>query len=154
MYLSYQLVMSLLHIPSLFPDFFSLTCILHRGFPSGSVGKKKFACSAGDCLQCKRHGFHPWVGKIPWRRKWQATPVFLTEESHGQRRWVGYSPWGHKELDKTERLSTDTLEIRTIRWKLLTHWKDVTVPNLYASNNRASKVWTTRGSKFIFKKKI
>ena len=49
--------------------------------------------------------FNPWVGKIPWRRKWQATPVFLTEESHGQRGWVGYSPWGHKELDMTEQLN-------------------------------------------------
>ena len=38
---------------------------------------------------CKRHGFHPWVGKIPWRRKWQATPVFLPEEYHGQRSWMG-----------------------------------------------------------------
>ena len=49
--------------------------------------------------------FNPWVGKIPWRRKWQATQVFLTEESHGQRGRVGYSPWGHKELDMTEQLN-------------------------------------------------
>ena len=37
------------------------------------------------CLQCGRPGFDPWVGKIPWRRKWQPTPVFLRGESHGQR---------------------------------------------------------------------
>jgi len=43
-----------------------------------------------------------WVGKIPWRRKWQPTPVFLPGKSHGQRSLVGYSPWGHKELDTTE----------------------------------------------------
>ena len=48
--------------------------------------------------------FNPWVGKIPWRRKWQSTPVLLPGKSHGQRSLVGYSSWGHKELDMTERL--------------------------------------------------
>ena len=43
--------------------------------------------------------FHPWVGKILWRREWQPTPVFLPGEPHGQRSLVGYSPWGRKELD-------------------------------------------------------
>ena len=37
----------------------------------------------------------PWVGKIPWRRKWHATPIFLPGKSHGQRSQLGYSPWGH-----------------------------------------------------------
>ena len=45
-----------------------------------------------------------WVGKIPWRRKWQPTPVFLPGESHGWRSLVGYSPWSRKESDTTERL--------------------------------------------------
>ena len=49
------------------------------------------------CLQCGRPGFNPWVGKIPWRRKWQPSPVFLPEKSHGQKGLVGYSPWGPKE---------------------------------------------------------
>ena len=40
-----------------------------------------------------------WVRKIPWRRKWQLTPVFLPEKSHGQGSLVGYSPKGCKELD-------------------------------------------------------
>ena len=48
-------------------------------------------------LQCRRPAFSPWVGKIPWRRKWQSTPVFLPEKSHGQRSLAGYSLWGHKE---------------------------------------------------------
>ena len=52
--------------------------------------------------QCRRLGFNPWVGKIPWRRKWQPTPVFLPGKSHEQRGLMGYSPWGHKELDRTE----------------------------------------------------
>ena len=54
------------------------------------------------CLQCSRPGFDPWVRKIPWRRKWQPTPVFLPGESHGRRSLVGYSPWGCKKLDTTE----------------------------------------------------
>ena len=49
-------------------------------------------------------GFDLWVGKIPWRRKWQPTPVFWPGKSHGQRSLKGYSPWGHKEPDTTERL--------------------------------------------------
>ena len=45
------------------------------------------------CLQCGRPRFDPWVGKIPWRRVWQSTPVFLPGKSHGQRTLTGYSPW-------------------------------------------------------------
>ena len=50
-------------------------------------------------LQCRRPGFDPWVGKIPWRREGLPTPVFRPGEVHGL-----HSPWGHKELDTTERL--------------------------------------------------
>ena len=50
----------------------------------------------------KRHGFDPWVRKIPWRRARQPIPVFLPGESHGLRSLVGYSPWGRKESDTTE----------------------------------------------------
>ena len=55
--------------------------------------------------QCRRLGFNPWVGKIPWRRKWQPTPVFLPGEFHGQRSLAGYSPCDHKELDTIEQLT-------------------------------------------------
>ena len=55
------------------------------------------------CLQCRRPGFDPWVRKIPWRRKWLPTPVFLPGEFHGQRSLEGYSPWGCKESDMTEQ---------------------------------------------------
>ena len=51
------------------------------------------------CKRPKRCRFDPWVGKIPWRRAWQLTPVFLPGESHGQRSLAGYSPWDHKESD-------------------------------------------------------
>ena len=57
-------------------------------------------------LQCGRPGFDPWVGKIPWRREWQPTPVFLPGESLGQRNLASCSPWGRKDLDTTEQLST------------------------------------------------
>ena len=55
---------------------------------------------------CRRHGFDPWVRKIPWRRKWQPTPAFLPGKSHGQRSLVGYSPWGCKRVGMTELLKT------------------------------------------------
>ena len=48
------------------------------------------------------HGFSLWVGKMPWRRAWQPTPVFLPGESHGQRSLVGCDPSGHKESNMTE----------------------------------------------------
>ena len=48
---------------------------------------------------------YSWVGKIPWRRAWQPTPVFLPGEFHGQRSLAGGSPWGCKQSDTTEQLS-------------------------------------------------
>ena len=48
--------------------------------------------------KCRRHRFDPWVEKIPWRRKWQPTPVFLPGKSHGQKSLAGYSPRVTKEL--------------------------------------------------------
>ena len=57
-----------------------------------------------DCPQCGRPRFDSWAGKIPWRRKWQPTPVPLPGKPHEQRSLVGYSPWGRKEWDTTERL--------------------------------------------------
>ena len=70
------------------------------GLPGGSQVK----ASACVCPQCGRPGFDSWVGNIPWRRKWQPTPVFLPGESHGQRNLMGCSPRGPKELGMTERL--------------------------------------------------
>ena len=56
-------------------------------------------------LPRRRGGFDPGVGKIPWRREWLPTSVFLPQEFHGQRSLRGYSPWDHKELDTTEQLT-------------------------------------------------
>ena len=49
------------------------------------------------CLQCRRPGFNPWFGKIPWRREWQPTPESLPGEFHWQRSLEDYRPWGCKE---------------------------------------------------------
>ena len=73
-----------------------------KSFPCVSVSKE----SACQCRRFKRCRFNSWVRKIPWRRAWQPTLVFLLGESHGQRSPVGYSPWSHKELDMTEQLNT------------------------------------------------
>ena len=54
-------------------------------------------CSGKESAsQCSRHRVNPWIGKIPWRRKWQPTPVHLPGKCHGLRSLVGYSPWGCK----------------------------------------------------------
>ena len=50
-----------------------------QGFPAGASGKEP-ACQSRGCKKCR---FDPWVGKISWRRKWQATPVFLPGKPHG-----------------------------------------------------------------------
>ena len=52
----------------------------------------------------RRHGFDPWVGKIPRRRKLQLMSVFLSGKSHGQSSLAGYSPWGHKESHAHEKI--------------------------------------------------
>ena len=70
----------------------SINTYLHRG------GRSFPPAKAGD----KRHGFNPWVGKIPWKSAWQPTLIFWPRESHGQRTLVGYRPQGCKELATTE----------------------------------------------------
>ena len=86
--------------------------VLNGGLPGGSNGKEP-ACNAGDL------GLIPSVGKIPWRRKWQPTPVFLPGKSHGQKSLEGYSSLGCKESDTTEWLTLFTF---TIKWRSLCQW--------------------------------
>ena len=71
------------------------------GFPDGANVKD-------STCQCRRFGFDPWVGKTPWRRKWQPTPVSLPGESNGQRSLAGRSPWGRKETQLHNGLPTGT----------------------------------------------
>ena len=61
------------------------------GFPGGTSGYEPVC----QCRRHKRHGFR----KMPWRRAWQPTPIFLPGESHGKRSLAFYSPSGHTELD-------------------------------------------------------
>ena len=93
---------------------FSLVSGLNGAFPSDASGKEP----SYQCRRHKRHGFDPWVRKIPWRRTWQLTPVFLPGESHGQRSLVGYSPWDHKESGTTKT----TLKPLSRVWLLVTPW--------------------------------
>ena len=76
--------------PSDFVFCFFFSIALARGFPGGTSGKEPTCW----CKRCRRHRFNPGVGKIPWRRKWQPTLVFLPGEAHGQRSLAGYSPCG------------------------------------------------------------
>ena len=83
--------------------------MLSLGFPGGASGKER-------TVYCRRHRFDPWVGKIPWRRAWQPTPVLLHGESQGQRSLEGYSPRGHKESDITEHTERDRGRIILWGW--------------------------------------
>jgi len=62
------------------------------GFPGGASGKEP----SYQHRRCKRCQFDSRVRKIPWRRAWQPTPIFMFRESHGQRSLEGYSPWNHR----------------------------------------------------------
>ena len=86
------------------------------GFPGGTSGKEP-AC---QCRRHKRCGFDPWVRKIPWRRAWQPTPVFLPGESHGQRSLTGYSTQGHRVGHNWRNLAhtpTSDLQLITLNYQ-------------------------------------
>ena len=83
-----------LYVANLFPEEFIYS--QH----SSILVLKNLPASAGQ--RHRRCKFSPWVRKIPWRRKWQPTPVFLPGKFHGQRSLAGYSPWSRKELNTTE----------------------------------------------------
>ena len=93
-----------------FPGYFVIY-LYSKIFPGGSDGKSV-------CLQHRRHGFSPWVGKIPWRRKWQPTPVLLPGKSHGWRSLVGYNPWGSlgAQLVKTLPVMWETW-VQSLGWE-------------------------------------
>ena len=82
----------------------------YRGFLDGSVVKES-ACQYGRCRSCQ---FNLWAGKIPWRRAWQPTPIFLHGDPHGQRNLVGYSPLGRKESDMTKHAHTQSMSYKWV----------------------------------------
>ena len=69
------------------------------GSSRGSSRGKESAC---QCWRQKKCEFDPWIRKLPWRRVWQPTSVFLPGDSHGQKSLAGYLSWGQKALDTTE----------------------------------------------------
>ena len=77
------------------PETYVTVCLPELGLPSW-LSSKESTC------QCRRPGFNPQVRKIPWRRKWQPTPVFLPRKFHGRRSLMGYVPQGRKEWDTTK----------------------------------------------------
>ena len=87
-------------------------CLLLLLFPDGS-DSKICACNVGIWVS-------PWIGKIPWRRGRQPTPVFLPGKSHGQRSLVGYNPNGHKKLDTTEAIEHTRTHAQVL--KKLLNW--------------------------------
>ena len=88
---------------SLFPPCHSLLLFSIWGWlclakPTQEISSSRlprFSGKESDC-QHRSWGFSPWVGKIPWRRKWQPTPVFFPGKSYGRRNLAGYSPWGRR----------------------------------------------------------
>ena len=104
-------------------SFFSFVFWRHLFWPKGSL-------SGSDGKECAWNAysywprFDPWVGKIPWRRKWLPNPLFLPGEFDGQRSLEVYSPWSHKESNMTEQLTLS----------LLLFW-----PKLYVSNSSVNQ---------------
>ena len=80
-------------------------CLLNKN--QSYLGASQVAPVVKNLPAMQECRFSPWVGKIPWRRKWQRTPAFLPGESHGQRSLAGYSPWdwrvGHDVVIKQQQ---------------------------------------------------
>ena len=92
-------------------------CVSFRWYLHGFPGRACVKEPACQCRKQKRQGFNPWVRKIPWRRKWQPSPVFLPGESHGPRSLA--CRWGHKESDTIEWLNSNTtfLDCCLVLWR-------------------------------------
>ena len=103
--------------------------ICHYGFPGGSVVKNLPASLPARRLRCD-----PWVRKIPWRGKWQPTPIFLPGKSHGQRSLAGYSPWGCKRAGHDLETNTQTHT---------SHYTFVQTPRMYITNREHHGLWVT-----------
>ena len=104
----------------------SLRCCweVSRDFPGGASSKEP-AC---QCRRRKRHKFNPWVWKIPWRRKWQPIPVFLSGESHKQRVFVGYSPQCCRvRHDWSNLAQMHRRNLQTWHWTIATEFSNMEV---------------------------
>ena len=88
----------------------------------GSEGKES-ACKVKTWVCSLRPGFNPWVGKIPWRRQWQPTPVLLPGKSHGRKSLIGYKATVHGVVKSEPRLSdfTFTFHFHALEKEMATH---------------------------------
>ena len=93
------------HGLDLFGYSFLCLCLVNLHTLSFSFGIPWWLSGKESTCQCRKRRFNPWVEKIPWRRKWQLTLVFLSGKSHGQGSLEIYSPQGRKESDMTEQLN-------------------------------------------------
>ena len=90
-----------------------------EGFPGGTSGKEP-TC---QCRRFKRREFDPWVGKLPWRREWQPTPVFLPGESHGQKSLWATVHRVAKSQTQLKRLSTHACKwLESSKWQGQQSW--------------------------------
>ena len=111
----------------------------HYRLPRGLSGKQS-AC------QCWRHRFDPWIGKNPWRRKWQPTPVFLPGKFHGQRSLAGYSPRFSKswtQLSTSTHRPTECTTPRTRPNVICGHWGQWCVSGGSSDCNKHTNWWGT-----------
>ena len=91
---------SVFYLENLLPDLCNRHGLVPK-FPSSmdwwpAEGLPRWFRGKESAYQCRKHRFSPGLGKIPWRREWQSTQVFLPGESHGHKSLAGYSPWGHR----------------------------------------------------------
>ena len=125
------------------------------GLPWGFSGKES-ACQCGRCR------FKPWVGKTPWRRKWQPTSVFLPGKSQGQS-LMGYTPQGHKKIrELVTKQQLITMENTDINWtwplpsrnSQTINCRDITDLNLQAAIIKVLRKETQKKIFHIFSNKI
>jgi len=116
-------ILNLLHYVGPQSIFISIIDILFPLFREG-LGNTAWATSlVAQMVKVSAYNAgDPWVGKIPWRRKWQPTPIFLPGKSHGQRSLAGYSPWGCKESDMAERFHFLSLSTKSRTCHLIAFW--------------------------------
>ena len=112
--------------------FLFLPTYIYLGLPSWLSGKE-------STCQCRRCGFDSWVGKIPRKKVWQPTPIFLPGKSHEKRSLVGYNPWGHKESDTTERLTLSLSLHLFYGGPFLLHPKENSGSHIFLSDHFSSK---------------
>ena len=89
--------------------------------------------SACQCSRHKRLGFSPWIGKMPWRRKWHPDPVFLPGKFHRQKPLAACSSWGLTGSATTEQLSTHTLLLIIKPW-----FKNFKVSQMWKATDRSN----------------